>query len=59
VLLTTAVYALILALILVVAKELIATADGEPNPQVEAEALAEIGVDACAESALAGSVPVA
>jgi MFS family permease len=39
---TTAVYALILPLILLVPKELIATADGEPNPQVEAEMLREI-----------------
>ena len=39
---TTAVYALILPLILLVPKELIATADGEPNPIVEAEVLDEI-----------------
>ena len=39
---TTAVYALILPLILLVPKELIATADGEPNPKVEAEMLEEI-----------------
>ena len=39
---TTVVYALILPLILLVPKELIATADGEPNPQVEAEVLDEI-----------------
>jgi hypothetical protein len=39
---TTAVYALILPLILLVPKELIATADGEPNPEVEAEMLKEI-----------------
>ena len=39
---TTAVYALILPLILLVPKELIATADGEPNPTVEAEMLKEI-----------------
>ena len=38
----TVVYALILPLILLVPKELIATADGEPNPQVEAEVLDEI-----------------
>ena len=38
----TAVYALILPLILLVPKELIATADGEPNPEVEAETLKEI-----------------
>ncbi len=39
---TTIVYALILPLILLVPKELIATADGEANPQVEAEVLDEI-----------------
>jgi hypothetical protein len=39
---TTAVYALILPLILLVPKELIATADGEANPIVEAEVLNEI-----------------
>jgi predicted MFS family arabinose efflux permease len=39
---TTIMYALILPLILLVPKELIATADGEPNPQVEAEVLDEI-----------------
>ncbi len=39
---TTAVYALILPLILLVPKELMATADGEPNPIVEAEMLKEI-----------------
>ena len=39
---TTIVYALILPLILLVPKELIATADGEPNPVVEAEVLDEI-----------------
>ena len=39
---TTAVYALILPLILLVPKELIATADGQPNPTVEAEILQEI-----------------
>ncbi len=39
---TTAVYALILPLILLVPRELIATADGEPNPIVEAEVLEEI-----------------
>jgi MFS family permease len=38
----TVVYALILPLILLVPKELIATADGEPNPEVEAEMLKEI-----------------
>ena len=39
---TTAVYTLILPLILLVPKKLIATADGEPNPKVEAEMLKEI-----------------
>jgi MFS family permease len=39
---TTAVYALILPLILMVPKELIATADGQANPVVEAEVLEEI-----------------
>jgi len=39
---TTAVYACILLVILTVPKELIATADGEPNPVVEAEVLNEI-----------------
>jgi hypothetical protein len=39
---TTAVYALILPLILLVPKQLIATADGEPNPDVEAEVKKEI-----------------
>ena len=39
---TTAVYALILPLILLVPKELIATADGEANPIVEAAVLDEI-----------------
>jgi hypothetical protein len=39
----TAVYALILPLILLVPKELVATADGKPNPVVEAEVIAEIG----------------
>ena len=43
---TAAVYTLILPLILLVPKELIATADGEPNPQVEGEILAEIGDEA-------------
>ncbi len=42
VIVTTAVYVLILPLILLVPKELIATADGEPNPIVEAEILQEI-----------------
>ena len=39
---TTVVYAPILPLILLVPKELIATADGEPNPEVEAAVLNEI-----------------
>jgi hypothetical protein len=39
---TTLVYALILPLILLVPKELIATAEGEPNPTVAAEVLEEI-----------------
>jgi hypothetical protein len=40
---TTAVYALIPPVLLLIPKELIATADGESNPQVEAEVLTEIG----------------
>ncbi|MGD0143526.1 MAG: MFS transporter [Rhizomicrobium sp.] len=43
VLATTAVYALILPLILLVPRALIITADGEPNPELDAEVLAEIG----------------
>jgi MFS family permease len=39
---TTAVYALILPVILLVPKELIATTDGEPNPVVDAEVLDEV-----------------
>jgi MFS family permease len=39
---TTVVYALILPLILLVPKNLIATADGEQNPEIEAEVLDEI-----------------
>ena len=39
---TTAVYAMILPLILLVPKQLIATADGEPNPDVEADVKKEI-----------------
>jgi predicted MFS family arabinose efflux permease len=38
----TVVYALILPILLLIPKELIATADGEPNTIVEAEVLAEI-----------------
>jgi hypothetical protein len=40
---TTVVYALILPAILLVPKELIATADGEVNPALEAAVIAEIG----------------
>ena len=40
---TTAVYALILPVILLIPKELTATADGEPNPEMEAAVRAEIG----------------
>ena len=39
---TTAVYALILPVILLIPKELIATADGEKNPKMEAEMLSEV-----------------
>jgi hypothetical protein len=39
---TTAVYALILPVLLLAPKELIATADGEPNPAIEAEMMKEI-----------------
>ncbi len=39
---TTIVYALILPLLWLVPKELIATADGQPNPVVESEVLKEI-----------------
>ena len=39
---TTVVYALILPLILLVPKQLIATADGQRNPEIEAEVLEEI-----------------
>ena len=39
----TVVYALILPVMLLIPKELIATADGEANPAVTAEVLAEIG----------------
>jgi predicted MFS family arabinose efflux permease len=42
VLAATATSALILPVLLLVPKELIATADGEPNPQVEAQILSEI-----------------
>jgi hypothetical protein len=40
---TTAVYTLILPVILWIPKQLIATADGEANPAIEAEVAAEIG----------------
>jgi hypothetical protein len=40
---TTLVYAAILPLILTVPKALIATADGERNPELEAQVLGEIG----------------
>ncbi len=46
VLATSAVYALILPLLLLVPKELIVTADGERNPQLDAEVLAEIAAPA-------------
>lgn len=46
---TTVVYALILPLILLVPKELIATADGEPNPKMAAEAAKEIAATGPAE----------
>jgi hypothetical protein len=39
---TTAVYALILPVLLLIPKQLIATADGEANSQIDAEVLAEI-----------------
>jgi MFS family permease len=42
VLATTAVYALMLPVMLLIPKQLIATADGEANPQVEADMLKEI-----------------
>jgi len=43
---TTAVYAAILPVLLLIPKELIATADGEPNPVVEAEVRAEVAATA-------------
>jgi hypothetical protein len=43
---TTAVYALILPVLLLIPKELIATRDGERNPAVEAEIGAEVAVAA-------------
>jgi hypothetical protein len=39
---TTAVYALILPVILLIPKNLISTADGEANPELERQTLAEI-----------------
>jgi len=59
VLVTTAVYALILPLILLVPKELIITSDGEPNPAVEAQILAEIGAGAPAERVSPVAAPTA
>ncbi|HEY2481458.1 MAG TPA: MFS transporter [Caulobacteraceae bacterium] len=43
---TTVVYALIVPVILLVPKQLMATADGQANPKVEAEVLAEIAAPA-------------
>ncbi len=43
---TTAVYALILPVLLLVPRHVIATTDGQPNPAGEAEVLAEIGAAA-------------
>jgi len=43
---TTAVYAAILPVLLLIPVELIATADGEPNPVVEAEVRAEVAATA-------------
>ena len=42
---TSLVYALILPVLLLIPRELIATRDGERNPKVEAEVLAEIGAN--------------
>ena len=50
---TTAVYALMLPVLLLIPKELIATKDGEPNPVVEAEVLAEIAETGPAEESAA------
>lgn len=47
---TTTVYALMLPVLLMIPKELIATADGEPNPVVAAEVLAEIAEAGSAEA---------
>jgi hypothetical protein len=43
---TTAVYALILPVLLLIPKALIATKDGEPNPEIEAQVAAELAVAA-------------
>jgi len=43
---TSAVYALILPVLLLIPREVTATADGERNPVAEAEVLAEIGATA-------------
>jgi hypothetical protein len=43
---TTAVYALVLPVLLLVPRHVIATADGQPNPAAQAEVLAEIGAAA-------------
>ncbi len=40
---TTAIYALILPVLLLIPRELIATTDGQANPAVEAQILAEVG----------------
>jgi MFS family permease len=40
---TTVIYALILPVLLLIPRELIATSDGQANPAIEAELLAEIG----------------
>jgi hypothetical protein len=47
---TTTVYALILPVLLLIPKSLIATADGEANPEISAEVLAEIAEPAPAAS---------
>jgi len=46
VLATTAVYAAILPVLLLIPKELIATRDGQKNPAVEAEMRAEVAATA-------------
>jgi len=45
---TTAVYALVLPVLLLIPKALIATADAEPNPELDAEVLAEISTSTSA-----------